>query len=232
MARRYQPALTPADRRRRTCLSVGLGCAVLVALALVVVAIVYSQLMGQPALPPDLQQRYSADTGQAKATPATKAPAPPAKTAAGTRALPLKQQVESVAEAVRTGQKGPVTLYVSDAELNEEISRMLQGRGDVKSAKAYFADDKVYIILTVGWRGKDVNLTVVAAPIIVNGGLQFGVESAKIGSMNAPSAIREQIQQGLNRQQSQWSPQKTGVELESVTVTKGQATLKGHTVGR
>ncbi|NPV46031.1 MAG: hypothetical protein HPY69_03665 [Armatimonadetes bacterium] len=229
MARRYQPALTPADRRRHTFLAVGLGCAAGFALAAVVAGIIYSQLMGQPALPPDVQQRYAADTAQPSSTPT---PAPPATTPSGTTALPLKQQVASVAEAVRTGQRGPVTLYVSDAELNQEISRMLQGRDEVKSAKAYFADEKVYIILTVDWRGRDVNLTIIAAPIIVNGGLQFGVESAKIGSMNAPAAIRQKIQQGLNRQQSQWSPQKTGVEFESVTVTRGQATLKGHTVGR
>lgn len=229
MARRYQPALTPADRRRRTWLAVGSGCAAVLALAALVALVIYAKLMGQPVLPWDVQQRYVADTKQPPSAPTSAAPA---TTASGTKALPLRQQVQSVAEAVRAGQRGPVTLYISDSELNHEISRLLEGRQEVKSAKAYFADEKVYIILTVDWRGKDVNLTVVAAPIIVNGGLQFGVESAKIGSMNVPASVKQKIQQGLNRQQSQWSPQKTGVELESVTVTQGQATLKGHTVGR
>jgi hypothetical protein len=221
--------VTPDDKRRRTWLSVGLGCAALVVVALLVGAVVYSRLLGKPPLPPDIQQRYAADTGQVKG-PAPPPPVAPAATAGGAKTPPLKQQVEGVAQAVRAGQKGPVTLYVNDSELNREISRALQGRGDVKSAKAYFGDDKVYMVLTSRFRGRDVNLTVTAAPIIVNGGLQFGVESAKIGSMSAPAAVTKKIQEGLNRQQSQWSPQKTGVEFQSVTVTKGQAILKGHTL--
>ena len=233
MARHLHRPLTPEQARRRTWTYVGAGCGGALLLALLIGAIMITRLTGGPALPPDIQQRAAAEAGAPSSTTsgASVTGAGPAGGAQPGKPPPLKQQMASVEAAVRNGQRAPVTLYINDSELNQVIAGSVRGK-EIRSARAYFGAGKVYMVLKADWRGRDVNLTVTAEPVIVNGSLRFGVESVKVGSMGAPAALVSRIQQGLNEHQDQWGPAKTGVYFESAEVTTGRATLRGHTVGR
>jgi hypothetical protein len=72
----------------------------------------------------------------------------------------------------------------------------------------------------------------VANPVLVNGGMQFALESAHVGSFPAPPAAQEKLRKALNDKQGDWAPAKTGIYFTDIQVREGMAILTGTTTGR
>lgn len=218
MARKAIQRLTPeqiAARKKRTIL---LACLGVVALVLLIALVSYLRMRGGPALPPEIERRLAQGTGAGSAAQAV--------IPAGTP--PLQQQLAQLEYAGRSGDTRPQTLYISDAELNDILAGSLKTDPKIKSVRAYFGDGKAYMVAVADWRGNDINLTVSANPVIVNGGVQFGVESVSIGSMAAPEAIASKIRQEMMKNSDKLSPQRTGLFVNRIDIRNGVAILSGY----
>lgn len=221
MARKPTQRLTPeqkAKRKKRTLVLAGFG---LVALVLLIALAVYSKLHGGPALPPAIERRVAQEQEGAQPSKALSIPA-------NTPSLP--QQLAQLEAAGRSGDSRTQTLYVGDAELNDILAGSLRTDPNIKSVRAYFGSGKAYVVAVGDWRGSQLNVTVTAEPVIVNGGVQFGVESVKIGSMSAPEAIASKIRQQATKNSGKLSPERTGLYVERIDIRDGVAILTGRAV--
>lgn len=221
MARKAAPRLTPeqqAARKKRVLL---LGCGGALAVVLIVLISIYAALHSGPALPRSVQKR-AAQEGTA-----------PAATSALPQGTPgLQQQMAQLQYAAQTGDTRPQKLYVSDSELNAMIAEGFKADEHLKQVRAYFGRGKAYIVGVVQWHGQTLNLTVTAAPVIVNGGVRFGVESVNVGSMAAPAAVAQRVQQAANKDQDRLSPTRTGIYVDSIDIQDGVAILSGRAVAK
>jgi len=208
-----------ARRRRFNRRLAGCGCVTLV--LIVAIYVIATMLLRGPSLPPDVAV-------QAAAQEAPPAPGALPMPASGPS---LQQQVREVASKAGSGRPEPVTLRVTDAELNQLIASGLQSRQEVKRARAYFGKGKMYLTVDTVQRGQSLTLNVVASPVVVNGGLQFGLDSVKIGRIPAPAAVTKLVSTSLSGIYGRWSPEHTGVHLQSATIEEGVAVLKGMTTG-
>jgi len=240
MARKAMRRLTPEEQAGKKKRLILLGCAGAVALGLIVLLCVYGALHAGPALPRSVQKRAEevaaagaeaagGSAGQPGA-PGAAVLSPAASAAIPQGTPPLKQQLAQMQYAGQTGDTRPQTLYVSDSELNSMIAESFKADENLKSVRAYFGTGKAYIVGAVSWKGQNLNLTVTAEPVIVNGGLQFTIESVNVGSMAAPPAVRDRIQSQANKGNSKLDPARTGLYVDRVDIRDGVAILSGTPV--
>jgi hypothetical protein len=211
----------------------GVGCGSAAGLALLIVVIMLVRVTGGPALPREVRQRAAAAAGTSGA--GAGAGGAGATTPAGSTRIPagvpsLQGQLSQLQHAGTSGNTAPFTLYVRDSELNQMLAS--EQHSQLESAQAYFARGKAYVIMAVKHSGRTWNVTITAAPIVVQGGMQLAVESVKIGSMDAPAAVVTKVQEEINRNRSRFSAEKLGMYVESITVEPGVAILYGRPVPR
>ena len=218
MARKPVRRPTPEQLARRRKTIIWLICLGLVVLVLLVPLVLYARLHGGPALPAEIQKRLASEHAQ---TPPTAIPS-------GTPSL--RQQLAQVEYAGRTGDSQPRTLYVSEADLADILAGSLKTDPRIRDVRAYFGDGKAYAVATGDWHGRELTITVTAEPVIVNGGVQFGVESVKLGSMAAPSIIADKVRQQVVKNADKLSPQRTGLSVERIEISNGVAVLYGRAV--
>lgn len=237
MARKAIRKLDPeelAQRRRRRVL---LGCLGAVLLIIVVVAggllATYLRVRGGPALPRDVLRRDAQQRAAGSGPGAGAAPGAAAGTPAATAAVPagtpsVKDQLERVAAAGAAGSTAPQTVYIPDSELAAAVTK---GVGNnLRDARAYFGEGQAFVVGIVNFKGHDYNLTIAAEPVLVNGAVQFGVRSVKLGSMPAPTAVRDRVQQELNKHGGFLIPSRTGLYAEGIEIRNGVAVLRGRAV--
>lgn len=236
MARKAVQRLTPEQQVQRKKRTILLACLGAVALVLLVALVTYLRVRGGPALPPEIERRLAQERSQSQqpgsGQPGAQAPAPGQPPAdlvpAGTP--PLKQQLANLEYAGRSGDTRPQTLYVTDAELNDILGGSLRNDPKIRTVRAYFGSGRAYIVAVGDFHGNDINVTVAANPVIVNGGVQFGVESVRIGSMAAPEAVFSKIQQEAMKNSDKLSPQRTGLYVDRIDIRNGVAILSGRAV--
>ncbi|MEN6301489.1 MAG: hypothetical protein ABFD96_02125 [Armatimonadia bacterium] len=239
MARKIAARVDPevqSERRRRAIM---IGCGGLVLLALIAVAIIYAMVTGGPRLPREITRRIEQEktAQQAGATArggaaATATPAAPeANRYIPQGTPPLPQQLQQLQVAARSGSYATQTLYVSDAELNEMIAAR-PAHPSIKQMNAYFGNDRAYITAEGQFHGRDLNVTMVAAPMIVNGGVQFVVEQVLVGSFPAPSSVVERVQKEVQGNSDKLSPKQTGLYVDEVEIKPGVAILTGRPVAK
>lgn len=205
----------------------GVGCGSAAGLALLIVVIMLVRVTGGPAVPREVRQRMAAEgstptggaTGSAPATARVPAATPS-----------LQGQISQLQQARASGNTAPFTLYVRDSELNQMLAS--EQHAQLQSAQAYFSQGKAYVIMAVMHSGRTWNVTITAAPIVVQGGMQLAVENVKIGSMEAPAAVVTRVQEEINRNRSRFSAEKLGMYVESITVEPGVAILTGRPMPR
>lgn len=239
MARKIATRVDPevqAERRRKAIM---IGCGGLVLLAIIAVAVIYAMLTGGPRLPREItrrieQQKRTQEQGAATRG-GTGAPAPSAAPQAnryipqGTP--PLPQQLQQLQLAARSGSYATQTLYVSDAELNEMIAAR-PAHKSIRQMNAYFDNERAYLTATGQFHGRDLSVTMVANPVIVNGGVQFAVEQVLIGSFPAPPAVVERVQKEVQSNNDKLSPKQTGLYVDKVEIKPGVAILTGRPVAK
>lgn len=229
MARKMSRPLSPEKKSRRLKTALGLGAASLLLLLLAIGLVLRAKVTGGPVLPSEVRERLRLQQAQPETTPGQSLPA--MSIPAGTP--PLQQQLAQLQTAVRTGDTRLQTLYVNDAELNKLLAEHAMGQvKEIRDPHAYFGRDRAYITGLVQVHGRSLHLTVTAAPVIVNGGLSFGVEDVKVGSLTAPEQVRAIVQKQFEKGAKALSPQETGIYIENVDLQPGLAILSGRIARR
>lgn len=233
MARKVHRPADPEQQRRarkRIILWAVLG---VVAVLLIGALTFYMRLTGGPALPREVRERIRAEQRATASAPAggTAAPSGAAATPSPdipTGTPPMRQQVQQLQQAARTGDTAVRTLYVSDAELNDELAGLVQGREQVRDAHAYFATDAAYFIATVDFKGSPLTLTLQLTPRVSNGNVRLDVASAHVGQVAAPPQLVQKIQEGLDKKGDLFDTRRTGMVVDKVEFKPGVAVLTGR----
>jgi uncharacterized protein YpmS len=140
----------------------------------------------------------------------------------------MRQQVQQLQQAARSGDTGVRTLYISDAELNNEMAGLVGNQQQVREARAYFTRGGVYFVANVELQGRRLNLTLRLAPRVSNGGVRFDVAAAHVGQVTAPDSAVQKIQAELNKKGDLFDTRRTGLTVEKVELRDGVAILTGR----
>ena len=210
MARQVRQKLSPEQRRRRLIMTI-VGIAVgLVVLMVLVGVVLYIQATGQPPIPRDAARGI--EEGE-------------------TASLNTMAQIAQVEAAVRKGQRQPVHLQLTNADLTQLIS--LHGpTGEVQDMQVYLGSGRVIARGRVSYQGKSLNLQAAIALGASGGQLQASISEMWIGSLQAPDALRQQMQEQLSKQIAAQTPQRLGVYVENISIEPGRATVTGYTMGK
>jgi hypothetical protein len=210
MARQVRQKLSPEQRRRRLIMTiVGIAVGLVVLMALVGV-VLYIQATGQPPIPRDAARGI--EEGE-------------------TASLNTMAQIAQVEAAVRKGQRQPVHLQLTNADLTQLIS--LHGpTGEVQDLQVYLGSGRVIARGRVSYQGKSLNLQAAIALSASGGQLQASISEMWIGSLQAPDALRQQMQEQLSKQIAAQTPQRLGVYVENISIEPGRATVTGYTMGK
>ena len=210
MARQVRQKLSPEQRRRRLIMTiVGIAVGLVVLMALVGV-VLYIQATGQPPIPRDAARGL--EEGE-------------------TASLNTMAQIAQVEAAVRKGQRQPVHLQLTNADLTQLIS--LHGpTGEVQDLQVYLGSGRVIARGRVSYQGKSLNLQAAIALSASGGQLQASISEMWIGSLQAPDALRQQMQEQLSKQIAAQTPQRLGVYVENISIEPGRATVTGYTMGK
>lgn len=229
MARKMRRPLDPEQQRRLRRRIVFMAVAAVLLLMLAGVLGFALRVTGGPALPREVRERIAQEQRPADAS-TTPTPAPrPAGIPAGTP--PFRQQVQQLQTSARAGDTRPRTLYVTDSELNEEMSAIVARRGDLQDARAYFDDGRAYFVARVDRKGRQWNLTLELLPQVTSGAVRFAVDKAYVGKVPAPAAVVDLIRQELGKRGEWFKPERTGLYVERVELRPGAAVLTGQPAG-
>jgi hypothetical protein len=242
MARKVHRPADPEQQRRTRKRLILAGVLGVVALALLAGLVFTLRLTGGPALPREVRERLRAERqqgtggvagetpaprGPAGETPAPRGPGPaPRDIPPGTP--PLRQQVQQVQQAARSGDTAVRTLYISDAELNAEIAQAIGQQQQVRDARAYFTSEGAYFVANIELKGRPWNLTLRLTPRVSNGGVRFDVASAHVGQIAAPDSVVQKIQEELNKKGDLFDTKRTGLYVEKIELRPGVAILTGR----
>ena len=210
MARQVRQKLSPEQRRRRLIMTI-VGIAVgLVVLMVLVGVVLYIQATGQPPIPRDAARGI--EEGE-------------------TASLNTMAQIAQVEAAVRKGQRQPVHLQLTNADLTQLIS--LHGpTGEVQDMQVYLGSGRVIARGRVSYQGKSLNLQAAIALSASGGQRQASFSEMWVGSLKAPDALRQQMQEQLSKQIAAQTPQRLGVYVENISIEPGRATVTGYTMGK
>jgi hypothetical protein len=234
MARTVRRRPDPEQQRRdRKRLVWGLVLGVVALLVLGGISL-YVRATGGPALPRAVRERIREAPGQAQATPALAGPtatgAAPAGLPPGTP--PFQQQVQQVRQAAQVGDSTVRTLYVTDAELTEQLTNEIRKHQEVVEAHGYFEGGKVYLTARVNAKGQELNLTLVLVPAVDNGAARFDAEQVFLGKVAAPAMVADKVREEIGKRGRWYTPENTGIYLERIELKSGLAVLTGRPVRR
>lgn len=202
----------------------GIGCGATLVIGLIALGVVYYLLTAEPPLPPEAAQSRQAQSQPTSGSPAS-SPAGP-----GSHSAPsLEQQIRQVQRASRSRQPTQVTLTVQQDDLNSLIRR--QAPPDVRDLTFYFGDGTVAGTGEVTWEGRRLHLTVRARPVVSGGQVALDVQEVRLGRLQAPAGIQQQVRDQLNRGVQELLSERT-MRAESVEVRPGVMTIQGRVGGR
>jgi hypothetical protein len=233
MARKmHRPPDPEQQRRNRKRLIIGSILGV-VALLLIGALTYYLRLTGGPALPRDVRERIRAEqrasggaSSGGNAAASGVAATQPKEIPAGTP--PMIQQVQQLQQAARQGDTSIRTLYISDADLNQELMGLVQGEEAVKEAHAYFTTGSAYFVANVEIKNHPLNLTLQLSARVESGQVRLSVASAYVGQVSAPGQLVQKIQEGLDKKGDVFSTRRTGLYVETIEMKPGVAILTGR----
>ena len=199
-----------APAQEQSCLvralkACGVGCAVLVLLALIVFLAIRAKLTSPPRLPP-------------LSTPV-----------ASTAAPSVEQQLKAIQEAAKSGRRQAVELRVSEAELNRVAQEQAAGSKELSNLQVRLTGDQMTVSATVqtGSVLGTVPLTATGRPTVTDGRLRFVADSVQAGTMKLPP---DALQQRLDQAFGSFDLAKEGVQVTGVRIANGELTLSGTTM--
>jgi len=247
MARTVRRVDPDQQRRHRKHLILGVVVGVVVLILLGILSF-YLRLTGGPALPREVRRRMQETARQApsapRSTPAPGAPeasgtapaAPqpatraslPAGVPAGTPSFP--QQVQQVQAAAQSGDTSQHTMYITDSELSEQLGAEARKHEEVEDIHGYFEKGQAFLAVRVNAKGHVLNLTLILQPRVADGTVSFGVDQVFVGQVAAPPAIAQKVQEEITKRSAWFTPERTGMYVDSIEIKSGLAVLKGRPV--
>ncbi|MGI5818027.1 MAG: hypothetical protein ACOX9R_08005 [Armatimonadota bacterium] len=203
-------------RKLSTAAWFGIGCGAVIVVVLIVGAVLWLMVSGEPPLPPEARA-----TGSAPSTPSPSAP--------GSTAPPLQQQMQYVEQAERSDQPVPVTMTIRQSELNDMLRQ--ESTGEVRDLQVYFGTGTIAATGKVNYRGRPVHLTIRAEPVVSDGRLRLDVREVMVGRLHAPDAVREQVRGEIDRGMER-AMRQHNVHVNSVHVGQDVMTVSGRVGGR
>ena len=223
---RIQRKEEPKSRLKRLLIGCGIGCGSGALVLLIILGIIYTQLTAPPpnmtpnpasiAGPPSASSAGGASTD----TAAPSAPQPP----------PVQAQVDEIKRAVATNQPTPVTLRVSEAQINQLVAEKLNAGSPIRNARVALRSGDVVITGTAEWKGRDWYITAAATPQAVAGRLGFRVDSVQVGRFPLPPSAVSRIQAEIDKGMADGGPVGKDVQVTGVSIANGAVTVSGQTV--
>ncbi|MFP3904682.1 MAG: hypothetical protein ACLFWB_10620, partial [Armatimonadota bacterium] len=118
---------------------------------------------------------------------------------------------------------------------NADVRALLEEAGSIQGVSnphIYCGEGRVVVTGKAEYGGRDWNLQAAMGLQAHNGGLRASLMDLKVGSMNAPAELRDEVQKQLERNVSKQTPEKTGLYIESISIHPGYAIISGYTTGR
>lgn len=248
MARTVRRADPNQQARNRKRIILGSIIGVVVIIVICIVSF-YARLMGGPALPREVRQRMAETQQQTAASPPASAPAaagpssapaaaPTSRASAsaareipaGTPAFPA--QVQQVRAAAQQGDTSQHTMYITDAELGDQLGEEARKHSEVQEVHGFFESGQAYLTARVNAKGHELNLTIVLRPNVADGSVRFDVDRIFVGKVAAPPAIAQKVQEEIGKRAAWFTPERTGLFVERIEIKSGLAVLSGRPVAR
>ena len=136
-------------------------------------------------------------------------------------------------ELLSTQPPGSSTVTLTEGQLKGFIQQALQydTSQSVRDMQVHFKDGQVDISGTVTQQGLELPLTMtVLVSTNGEGGLQFKINSAKVGPFALPQSIQNQVETLLNQNlQNEIQNLTDKIYIDNVNVGNGVITVTGHT---
>lgn len=211
MARKVTKPLTPQQRRRRTIIIVVSVVGGLLLLAGIVALVFWIRATGQAPLPDDVQEGIEASSDRQRLAP--------------------RQQIQQVQNAIQDDRQERFEIRLTNSDIRQMLGRAGSVPG-VRSPNVYCGDGRVVVTGSAEYAGRSWNLQAAIQLQASEGGLSGSVTSLKIGSMDAPEELRQQLQSRLQEAMAQQKPGRTGLYIQSISIHPGYAVISGYTTGR
>lgn len=191
-----------------------IGCGGVLVVGLIVLGVIYWMLTSEAPPPPEAtasDSDGSAGSAQRRSSP------------------PLTRQLRQAEEAARSSRRVRVTLTVRQDELNALAAQ--SGSSQVRNLTFFLGDGTIAGVGDVTWRGRTVELTVRARPVVADGTVRMEVREVRVGRLGAPASVQDEVRRELNRGVQRLLGSER-VTVESVDVSPGVMTVHGWAGGR
>ncbi len=212
MARKVKKKLTPQQRRRRTITIVLSVVGGLIVIAGVIALVVWLKVTGEAPLPEDVREGVEA-TQQARQRPQA------------------RHQIQQVHNALRNNRSERFRIRLTNADVRALLNEAGSIRG-VSNPHVYCGEGRVVVTGRAEHGGRNWNLQAAITLQAHNGGLQASLTDLKVGSMNAPAELRNDVQKQLQRNVAKQTPEQTGLYIQNISIHPGYAIISGYTTGK
>ncbi len=134
-------------------------------------------------------------------------------------------------EAKKTGKAQSVEVAFTEQELTTKAAQAEAGQSadspvQAKNTQIHLSGSQIIATSTVTVSGVNVNLGVVAEPVVVNGQTRIVVKEIQTGALPLPDAIKQQIDAQIG---SAIDPSKLGlpIDVSQLTIVDGKLVIKG-----
>ncbi|MFO7948658.1 MAG: hypothetical protein R6V19_17785, partial [Armatimonadota bacterium] len=102
----------------------------------------------------------------------------------------------------------------------------------VSNPHVYCGEGRVVVTGRAEYGGRNWNLQAAISLQPHNGGLQASLMDLKVGSMNAPAELHNEVQKQLERNISKQTRERTGLYIQNISIHPGYAIISGYTTGK
>lgn len=212
MARKVKKELTAEQRRRRTIIIIASIVGGIVLIAGIVVLVLWMKATGAAPLPEDVVQGVEASRTERQRSQA-------------------RHQVQQVQNAIRNNRRQQFQMRLSNADIRQLLAEAGRIPG-VQNPHVYCGSGRIVVTGTAEHGGRSWNMQAATQLQASGGGLSGSVSSLKVGSMNAPAELRQELDGRLQEALARQTPQRTGLYIQSISIQPGYAVISGHTTGR
>ncbi|MBM3499048.1 MAG: hypothetical protein FJX74_10310 [Armatimonadetes bacterium] len=207
---RRQPS---RPRWKTALLGCGIGCGSALLLGALAALIVFHKLT---AVPPEIA-RVSAP--EPTPQPGQPIPEPPP---------PYETQRRQAEQAARSGVPTPVTVRLTEGQINDLIAQNAGQDAEVQNVRVAFTGGDLLLTGTTNWRGRHVYVSALGRPQAVGGRPHFQLHSVRVGTLGMPAAGVARLQAEIDRGMADWAA-KNPYDVTDVSVYGGQLVLSGTT---
>jgi hypothetical protein len=191
----------------------GIGCGSALLLGGLVLLVLLHKVT---AVPPEVARMREAPPPASSGAPAQPAPAP------------YETQRQEIEQAARSSSPTPVTLRLTEAQMNDLIAQNAGRNAEVQDVRVAFTGGDLLLTGTTNWRGRQVYITAVGRPQAVSGQPRFQLSSVRLGTLAMPASGVAKLQAEIDRGMADWSAENP-YDVTDVSIYDGQLVVQGTT---